>query len=160
MIVQNGVLVEAVKTRTMPIAVSTLTQGQVTRTRPIQEVVVAIDPLEVAPLTQAIATNADVQSVIRSGHPDDPADSVTPGARPRSPLQGLGEDDGAGFRMVEAIDGTGRRYIAVRAAEAREDPLGPASPGPESLAEGADDGLEPRPDVAAPPPGWTPAGTP
>ena len=57
-IVQNGLLVEPVKTRTMPISVATLTQGQVTRNRPIQEVVVAIDPLEVAPLTQAIATDA------------------------------------------------------------------------------------------------------
>ncbi len=117
-IVQNGLLVVPVKTRTMPIPVSTLTQGQVTRQRPIQEVVVAIDPLEVAPLTQAIATDAELQTVIRSGHPEDPADSATPGARPRSPLQDLPNEagGGSGYRMIEAIDGNGRRYIAVRSA--------------------------------------------
>ncbi|MCG8590360.1 MAG: hypothetical protein MJE66_13810 [Proteobacteria bacterium] len=183
-IVQNGVLVESVKTRTMPISVSTLTSGQVTRTRPVQEVVVAIDPLEVAPLTQAIATDAELRSVIRSGHPDDPSDSVTPGARPRSPLQSLPDDSGtnqgAGYRMVEAIDGTGRRYIAVRSApqqppvanpevtvEAFADapsgnpvpnlaapPPGWSAAPPETLADAPADA--PLPDVAAPPPGWSP----
>ena len=77
--------------------------------------------------------------MIRSGHPEDPADSKTPGARPRSPLQNLPGDagGGSGYRMIEAIDGSGRRYIAVRSA-----PEGDGDP-PESGAPGSPE--EPAP---------------
>ncbi len=141
-IVQNGILVEPVKTRTMPVSVTTLTQGQVTRTRPVQEVVVAIDPLEVAPLTQAIATDAELRSVIRSGHPDDPENSLTPGALPRSPLQALPQGGGEGYRMIEATDAGGRRFLAVRSA-----PEAAAAPDPTAVAGAAAE----APDAASPP---------
>ncbi len=157
-IVQNGVLVEPVKTRTMPISVSTLTQGQITRTRPVQEVVVALAPNEVAPLVQAIAIEAEIRSVIRSGHPDDPIDSVTPGGELRSPLDRVDSRDqaGPGFRMVEAIDGDGRRFVAVREDAIRQRAEDGGAEGTGSSPAAGVAGARPSlPPVGAPPPGWT-----
>lgn len=115
-IVQNGLLVQPMSTRSVPVYVSSLTQGGITRTKPVQEVVVALAPEEVARLTQAIAVEAQVQAVIRSGHPDDPEDSVTPSFVPRSPLgtvAGSGGSGGAGYAVMETITGNERRYVAV-----------------------------------------------
>jgi len=113
-VVQNGLLVAPMTTRGVPVYVTSLTQGGLTRTRPVQEVVIAVEPTEVARLTQALAVGARVQAVIRSGHPDDPADSVTPDYAPRSPLgfrAGAGRDEG--YTVIEAISGSDRRYLAV-----------------------------------------------
>lgn len=116
-IVQSGLLVAPMATREVPVYVNTLTQGGITRTRPVQEVVIAVAPDEVARLTQALAVGARVQAVIRSGHPDDPADSVTPDYAPRSPLgytagRGAGARSG-GYAILETISGSERRYVAV-----------------------------------------------
>jgi len=118
-IAQNGLVVSPVETRQVPISVNTLTQGAITRTRPVQEVVIAVAPEEVALLTQALAVEARIQCVIRSGHPDDPEDSVTPGAIPRSPFDLLrrgAEREGArgGYALVETLGSGGRRYRAVQ----------------------------------------------
>jgi hypothetical protein len=128
-VVQNGVLVEPLKTRQVPFFSNTLTQGGVTRMRPIQEVVIAVDPDEVARLTEAIAVEAKVSCVPRSGRPDDPQDSITPDLRPVSPFTGPGTAPGpiraadssqspgpqgtAPFSMVETISGTKRELTAV-----------------------------------------------
>jgi len=115
-IVQNGVLVSPMETRNIPTYVNTLTQGGVTRNRPVQEVVIAVEPGEVARLTQATAVGARVQAVIRSGHPDDPEDSVTPAYNPRSPfgfVSSGASDPGGRYTVVETISGGERRYLAV-----------------------------------------------
>jgi len=116
-IVQNGLLVAPMTTREVPVYVNTLTQGAVTRTRPVQEVVIALAAEEVARLTQALAVGARVQAVIRSGHPDEPADSVTPDHVPRSPFGYTAERDGGGggggYTILETISGSERRYLAV-----------------------------------------------
>jgi Flp pilus assembly protein CpaB len=78
-LVQNGVLVAPVTTRVIPIYSNSLTQGAVTRNKPIQEAVIALDPEEIAPLTEALAIDASITCVARSGLPDDPGPaSVTP----------------------------------------------------------------------------------
>ena len=77
-LVQGGVVVSELQTRQVPIARATLTQGTTVRTVPRQEMVIAIDPEEVAPLMESIAVEAQITCIARSGRPDDPTDSITP----------------------------------------------------------------------------------
>jgi Flp pilus assembly protein CpaB len=134
--VQNGVVVEPMITRQVPVFSRTLTQGGITRMRPIQEIVIAIDPDEVARLTEAMAVGAEISTVPRSGRPDDPPDSITPDLRPVSPFGGAAATTFAGapvtaaeasamatpspppqgagpFSMVETISGSSRELKAV-----------------------------------------------
>jgi len=123
--VQNGVIVEPMITRQVPVFQNTLTQGGVTRMRPVQEIVIAVDPGEVARLTEAMAVDAKIACVPRSGRPDDPVNSVTPDLRPVSPFGAAGAAfDGvpapgaraagqAPFTMVESIGGSKRELTAV-----------------------------------------------
>lgn len=113
-IVQNGVVVEPLSIRQVPVANRTLTQGMVVRTRPVQEIVIAVDPREVVRLTEALAVEANLQCVSRSGHPDDPEDSRTPDSVPVNPFTGQG----------------GFRYPAVSSAR-------PAATVPASMAPAA-----------------------
>jgi Flp pilus assembly protein CpaB len=105
-IVQNAVIVEPITTR----GVAAVTEGSATRARPVQEAVIAIDPDEVALLTEAMAVNATLTGVPRSGRPDDPPNSRTPDLRPVSPftLPGTsgGEGDSDSLAIVETITGT------------------------------------------------------
>jgi Flp pilus assembly protein CpaB len=121
-IVQNGVIVQPMATREVPVAQASLAEGTRSRTRPVQEVVIAVDPEEVARLTEAIAVDATVWMVPRSGRPDDPVDSRTPDLRPVSPFAGtgLGDDERSAFdentssyRVVETITGQKRELLAV-----------------------------------------------
>jgi hypothetical protein len=124
--VQNGVIVEPMTTRGVPMFQSSLTEGGVTRTRPVQEVVIAINPDEVARLTEAMAVEAKITTIPRSGRPDDVVDSKTPDLRPVSPFTGTGAGGFAGidsdvadrqgapaFRVVETIMGRKRELTAV-----------------------------------------------
>lgn len=122
-IVQNGVVVEPMTTRQVPVFSRSLTQGAVTRTRPVQEIVIAVDPGEVAPLTEALAVEADLNCIPRSGRPDDPRHSMTPGLSPRSPFAfpAAGGDAGAApaprpspaLTMIETINGGRRDMVAA-----------------------------------------------
>jgi Flp pilus assembly protein CpaB len=82
-IVQGGSVVYPLETRLIPTSSTTLTAGQITGTRPVQEMVIALAPEEVAPLMAALRMKADLSCVARSGHPDDPMDSLTPGMNPK-----------------------------------------------------------------------------
>lgn len=123
-ILQNAVIVEPMSTRGIPVTQSSLTEGTATRVRPVQEAVVAIDPDEVAPLTEAIAVEARLTSVPRSGRPDDPQNSRTPDLRPVSPFSNQdagvasdGDERGGqpqkNFNVVETIMGQKRALTAV-----------------------------------------------
>jgi Flp pilus assembly protein CpaB len=125
--VQNGVVVEPMTTRQVPVFQNTMTQGGVTRMKPVQEIVIAVSPDEVAKLTEAMAVDAKISCVPRSGRPDDPVDSVTPDLRPVSPFTGPGSATfsaaggateaaparSAPFTMVETINGGKRELTAV-----------------------------------------------
>jgi hypothetical protein len=119
LLVQNGAVVEPLSARQIPVYATTMTQGAITRMRPIQEVVIAIAPGEVARLTEAMAVDATISAVPRSGQPDDPKNSVTPELSPVSPFSapglGLGSSDASsgGLAMVEAISGSKRELTAV-----------------------------------------------
>ena len=124
-LVQNGVIVEPMTTRQVPVLQSALThEGAGLRMRPVQEVVIAIDPDEVARLTEALAVEARVSMVPRSGRPDDPIDSTTPDLDPVSPFTGPGTRSNADgevatdrepppFTVVETIMGQKRALTAV-----------------------------------------------
>jgi len=127
-LVQNGHVVEPLTTRQVPISSRTLTQGPITRTKPVQELVIAVAPDEVARLTEAMAVGAEISCVPRSGRPDDPVDSVTPNLKPWSPFTGLGSapadwgqhgggsslnPGGSPLTMIESISGSKREIIAV-----------------------------------------------
>ena len=68
-LVQDGVVVTPVRTRNVPISSSSLTQGTTTRTMPVQEIVLAVDPQEVAPLAEAMDLKYEITCVARSGRP-------------------------------------------------------------------------------------------
>ena len=111
-IVQNGTVVSPLTNRLVPVSTRTLTQGQVTQTRPVQEVVIAVSPDEVARFTEALAVGAEITCVPRSGSPDDPPDSFTPNRSPHTPFT---EEAGvpSSMSVVETISGTQRALSAV-----------------------------------------------
>lgn len=118
LIVDNGAIVQPPTVRQAPQSSRTLTQGTVVRTRPVQEVVIAVDPDEVAALTEALAVNAQVMCVPRSGRPEDGAATPTVERRPRSPFTGSREGGGSfglpeSFTAVESISGTKRQLTTV-----------------------------------------------
>ncbi len=125
-LVQNGVIVEPLTTRQVPVMQASLTERSAVRMRPVQEVVLAIDPEEVARLTEAMAVDAKISMVPRSGRPDDPVDSRTPDLRPVSPFSGPGssapvsndpelasDQDPPPFSVVETIMGRKRALTEV-----------------------------------------------
>ena len=120
-LVQSGVIVEPLTTRQVPVLQTGLNQQGGFRMRPVQEVVIAIEPDEVARLTEALAVEAKVSMVPRSGRPDDPVDSTTPDLTPVSPfaspgsrsLGGADDADAPAFSVVDTIMGQKRALKAV-----------------------------------------------
>ena len=117
-IAQNGVIVEPMTTRQIPVFQNSAADAARTRVRPVQEVVIAVDPAEVSRLTEAMAVAAKIWMVPRSGRPDDPTNSKTPNLNPVSPFTGPGLGEGAAgnappYRVVETIMGQKRELTAV-----------------------------------------------
>lgn len=117
-IVQNASIVEPINTRGVTTYQTSITQGTAARTRPVQEAVIAINPDEVALLTEAMAVEAKLASIPRSGRPDDPVASKTPDLRPFSPFVAPGDSrltgaDSDRFALVETIMGQKRAIAAV-----------------------------------------------
>ena len=122
-IVQSALIVEPMTTRGVTTVQQSLTEGAAARVRQVQETVIAIEPEEVALLTEAMAVNARLTTIPRSGRPDDPLDSKTPDLRPFSPFNtsrgasGGGDsrlsDDEEDFKVVETIMGQKRTLTAV-----------------------------------------------
>ncbi len=123
-IVQSALIVEPMTSRAVVTVQGSLTEGNAARSRQVQETVIAIEPEEVALLTEAMAVNARLTTIPRSGRPDDPLDSRTPDLRPFSPfatsrggeqggLDSRLSDDDDDFRVVETIMGQKRSLTAV-----------------------------------------------
>ena len=128
-IVQNGVVVTPMETRLVPTSSTSLTAGQVTGTRPVQEMIIALDPDEVAPLMAAIRLESDLTCVARSGHPDDPEESLTPGldeeGEPTDEPLGATSNLPAGYEdaeltVIETIVGGERVLTPVPRARAED----------------------------------------
>ena len=115
-LVQNGVVVSELQTRQVPITQSSLTRGTTTRTVPKQEMVIAVGPDEVAELMEAIAIEAQVTCIARSGHPDDPLESRTLPSKPNHPwlsTGGGGRSGAGGGHVIEVIDEGERKLVPV-----------------------------------------------
>lgn len=113
-IVQNAIVVSPAQTVEIPISSASLTGGRGTKTKPVQEVVIAVQPAEVGPLAEALAVEAEISVVPRSGRPDDPKDSVTPDLIPKRPFDDSSANaDGTGLRLVETIGGSNREIVPV-----------------------------------------------
>ena len=117
-IVQNASIVEPINTRGVTTYQTSITQGTAARTRPVQEAVIAINPDEVALLTEAMAVEAKLASIPRSGRPGDSLESKTPDLRPFSPFVAPGDSrltgaDSDRFALVETIMGQKRAIAAV-----------------------------------------------
>jgi hypothetical protein len=126
-IVQSAVIVQPMNTRGVPVYQSSLTDGAATRVRPVQEAVIAIDPDEVALLTEALAVEAKLTSIPRSGRPDDPPASRTPNLHPVSPFssgESFGDEqsevgpDPATAQFQRRQNDHGAEAVADRRAEA------------------------------------------
>jgi Flp pilus assembly protein CpaB len=112
-IVQNAVIVEPMVARGVPVT-TTSAQGAAARARAVQEAVIAVSPSEVALLTEAMAVDARLSSIPRSGRPEDPVNSRTPDLRPFSPFAAPGGDNKSNaFSTVETIMGPKRAVTAV-----------------------------------------------
>ena len=117
-IVQAASIIQPMGTRGVPTYQASLGEAGTTRARPVQEAVIAITPAEVALLTEAMAVDAKLTTVPRSGRPDDPVDSRTPDRRPFSPFtrSGVGPDGDAdpdGMAVVETLMGQKRALVPV-----------------------------------------------
>ena len=93
-IVEGGAVVQPLETRAIPGRAAQL----------VEEMVIAVEPAEVAALTEALHTGARVDCVPRSGRPVD----VATGAPEHGTSGGQG-----GLRVVETISGGERRVVAV-----------------------------------------------
>lgn len=136
-IVQGGSVVNPLETRLIPTSSTSLTAGQITGTRPVQEMVIALAPEEVAPLMAALRMKADLTCVARSGRPEDPQDSLTPGLAPAAlddevdtaelELEASTDSQFGDITLVETLVGGVRTLAAVpRAARPAEADTGAA----------------------------------
>lgn len=114
-IVQNAVIVEPMIVRGVAVTPTTsAAQAAAARARAVQEAVIAVNPNEVALLTEAMAVDARLSSIPRSGRPDDPVNSSTPDLRPFSPFAAPGTGNRTNsFSTVETIMGPKRAVTAV-----------------------------------------------
>ena len=108
-IVHGGAVVQPLQTRVVP--------GQLSQV--LEEMVIAVDPAEVALLTEALHTGARIDCVPLSGRP----------ASQEANSQAV-EGAGDALRMVETIAGGQRRVIAVDAGEGVAAPVPKVSAGP------------------------------
>ncbi len=82
-IVQNGLIVVPLTIREIPTGVPSAAKGGKVPGKPVEEVKIAIDPKEVAPLHEALAIQASLVCVARSGRPEESkAKTATPGSAP------------------------------------------------------------------------------
>ncbi len=85
-LVQGGAVVSPATARQVPVPGSPVGPNGKGKSRTMEEVIIAIDPEEVAPLTEALAVHASVFCVAHSGAPEDKI-VPTPGSMPSPRVQ-------------------------------------------------------------------------
>ncbi len=119
-LVQNGEVVLPVTIREVPTGAAAAGKNAKMPTKPVQEITIAVDPEEVAVLSEAMVVSANMVCVARSGQPDDPgASSITPGS-----------DPGPKLHTMETIAGGKRQTLIF---------LGPNQPPQPAPEAGSDD---------------------
>lgn len=104
LIVRDGVVVTPVTTRAVPLTTSTLTQGARNTTRPVQEIVIAVDPDEVRRLSEAESLEYGLTAVAHSGVPGDESE-------PPATTADESPDGAAAPRVIETIVGGKRQTV-------------------------------------------------
>ena len=116
-------MVTPVKIRNMPTISTSLTQGTTMRNIPVQEIVLAVDPEEVAPLAEAMDLKYEITCVARSGRPaplPPPAGRAKTVNRTKSETPAKdrvamditpGLDPMAQMRYMEVMIGTQRQFM-------------------------------------------------
>jgi len=101
-IAHNGILVSPKTVRLIPVTSESLfVSGTGRGTRPVEEVIFALEPEEITALSQALAINAEVMCAARSGHPDDAKFKTVTPELPHPPMT-----------VVETMS-SGRRALAT-----------------------------------------------
>ena len=78
MLAREVLVVSPVASRNKPVISSSLTQGTTIRTIPVQEIVIAVAEDEIAPLTDALGLNLEINCVAHSGRPEDKTIAALP----------------------------------------------------------------------------------
>jgi hypothetical protein len=109
-IVQNGLVIEPVGVRNLPTTSTSIIRGQQTSTKPVLEAVIAVAPEEVVRLVEALAVNAQLHCLPRSGRPDDDPMVNIPSLIPRTPSAPPRSGPPRGqAKQIEMINGTQRQ---------------------------------------------------
>jgi Flp pilus assembly protein CpaB len=77
-LVQDGIVVTPVAVRTHAVDPTKPPPKTPPKEKPVEEMTIAIDPSEVAPLSEALALKAEIMCVARSGRPDDDKETRLP----------------------------------------------------------------------------------
>jgi hypothetical protein len=97
---KNAVLIEFTQ-HDKSITSRTLSQGSFVKKVPVEEVVIAVDPAEVAPIQEALSTDVAISCVVRSGQPGDPGIATVES----NPL--------ANIATIDAISGDKRESVVL-----------------------------------------------
>ena len=139
-LVEDGVVVMPVHNRSVPISSSSLMSGTTTRTKPVQEIVIAVEPGEVRWLDEAMALKYEITCVVRSGRPQPaapPALTQRPSAGGWQALAAFGK---AMFGAGSAAD---KHEIAVTPSKVSAASHTSEKPGKDQLAADITPGLDP-----------------
>jgi Flp pilus assembly protein CpaB len=96
----NAVLIEFTQ-HDKSVTSHSISQGVQQRKIPVEEVVIAIDPGEVAPIQEALSTDVAISCVVRSGQPGD------------SGIETAGSDPLANITTIDAISGDKRESVVL-----------------------------------------------
>jgi hypothetical protein len=100
---EDAVLITPVTIREKPTISKSLSQGTKVRMIPVQEIQLAVDPEEVPPITEALATDVKIMAIARSGRPEETTLAKdTPGNDPLSDVN-----------VIDAILGNKREHVAL-----------------------------------------------
>jgi hypothetical protein len=111
-LVHDGVVVQKVTPRSKPISSSSLTQGTMTRTVPVEEIVIAVEPMEAKLLSEAIGLQYEITCLARSGRPEPPGVKTKPGnEKTKAADVDADLNPFAGTRYVEVMVGDKRQHV-------------------------------------------------
>jgi Flp pilus assembly protein CpaB len=96
----NAVLIEFTQ-HDKSITSRSISNGTQVKKVPVEEVVLAVDPQEVAPIQEALSTEVTISCVVRSGQPGD------------SGVETAGSDPLANITMIDAISGDKREAVVL-----------------------------------------------
>ncbi len=129
-VVQNGVVIQPVHQRHEIGEKASLLQGTSLTSKPVEELIIAVEPKEVAQLNQALALEATLQVAMRSGQLEAREGKADEGSIPdlavevelAAPAEGADADKpkDENYRLVEVIVGGEKRLMAVPKEQAKQ----------------------------------------